>query len=116
MPSLRYEHTWPPKGLLQVSWLDGRWHVGFENGLSRLKISKNFHFFWFSHILWVYLTRKTCGQHKFNSLNILGHPTARLCFVCTSTPVLYTVALLVKTNLSISEQICSGGPVQSLRA
>ena len=27
-------------------------------------------YFWFSHILWVYLTRKTCGQHWFTSLNI----------------------------------------------
>ena len=38
MPSLRYEHTWPPKGLLQVSWLDGRWHVGFENGMKMTPI------------------------------------------------------------------------------
>ena len=43
-------------------------------GLSRLKISNLFHFFGFSHILWVYLIRKTCGQHQFTSLNILGHP------------------------------------------
>ena len=45
-------------------------------GLGQLKISKNFKYFWFPHILWVYLTRKTCGQHQFTSLNILGHPKA----------------------------------------
>ena len=43
-------------------------------GLGQLKISNFFKYFWFSHILWVYLTRKTCGQHQFTSLNILGHP------------------------------------------
>ena len=47
-------------------------------GLGQLKISKKFKYFWFPHILWVYLTRKTCGQHWFTSLNIyyndLGHP------------------------------------------
>ena len=38
-------------------------------------------YFWFPHILWVYLTRKTCGQHWFTSLNIyyigLGHPNVQ---------------------------------------
>ena len=49
-------------------------------GLGQLKISKKIKYFWFPHILWVYLTRKTCGQHWFTSLNIyyndLGHPSA----------------------------------------
>ena len=44
-------------------------------GLGQLKISKIFEYFWFPHILWVYLTGKTCGQHQFTSLNILGHPS-----------------------------------------
>ena len=39
-------------------------------GLSQVKISKKLKYFWFSHILWAYLTRKTCGQHWFTSLNI----------------------------------------------
>ena len=43
--------------------------------LRELNKSKKLKYFWFSQVLWVYLTRKTCGQHQFTSLNILGHPS-----------------------------------------
>ena len=50
-------------------------------GFRGLKISNVLKYFWFPHILWVYLTRKTCGQHWFTSLNIyyigLGHPNVQ---------------------------------------
>ena len=49
-----------------------------------MKISKQFKYFWFPLILWVYSTRKTCVQHWFISLNIyyndLGHPKVQ-CYV-----------------------------------
>ena len=32
MPSLRYEHTWPPTTTGKLA-VDGRWNVGFENGM-----------------------------------------------------------------------------------
>ena len=102
--------------------VDGRWHVGFENGMICNDIYFHHQFYlknanfqlmacihytgysavctktlkglreqkaWmeiqnlqFSQILWVYLTRKTCGQHQFISLNILGHPTVHPSHFC----------------------------------
>jgi hypothetical protein len=70
--------------LNSLSWINSAVCTKTLKGFRQVKISKQFKYFWFPLILWVYSTRKTCVQHWFISLNIyyndLGHPKVQ-CYV-----------------------------------